>query len=453
VAPMDCAEYLSRERGRLIAELSEFLRIPSVSGQSARRADVARAAAWLAERVRAAGLERVEVVPTGGHPLVRAEWTGAPGAPTALVYGHYDVQPAEPLDRWTTPPFEPDVRDGAIYARGASDDKGQVLLQVAALEALLRTEGRLPVNVRLLVEGEEEVSSPNLTPYLEAHRAELTADVAVVSDTALFAPGVPTLCTSLRGLCDCEFTVRTARTDLHSGQYGGAVPNALHVLAELLAGLHDGYGRVAVAGFYDRVRPHRAEVRLDPEKLREEVGARLLWGEAGYTLAERLWHRPTLEVNGAWGGFTGEGPKTIIPCEARAKLTARLVPDQDPREVMALVEGHLRRRCPPTAELSFEARSFGRPAAVDRGHPAVQAAARALRGVFGREVAFVGEGASIPVVQAFADVLGLQTVLLGFALPGDNFHAPDEHFSLECFDLGLRTLCAFWPELGAALRA
>jgi acetylornithine deacetylase/succinyl-diaminopimelate desuccinylase-like protein len=448
---LDPERYLERERTRLLSELMEFLRIPSCSGPSVHRGDVARAAEWLAGRARAAGFQRVEVEPTGGHPIVRADWTGAPGAPTALVYGHYDVQPPDPVEAWTTPPFEPTVRDGALYARGASDDKGPVFVHLAAAEALLRTTGRLPVNLRLVIEGEEEVSSPNLLPYLEAHREELRADVAVISDTPLLGLDMPTICTSLRGLCDCEIGVRTAAIDLHSGQFGGGVPNALHVLAELLAGLHDGYGRVAVAGFYDRVRPQRSEVRLDEEALRRQVGAPLLWGEAGWTAAERLWYRPTLEVNGAWGGFTGEGPKTVIPCEAHAKLTARLVPDQDPEEVLRLIERHLRQHCPPTAELSFVARGRGRPAAVDRSHPAVQAAARALRSVFGQDVAFVGEGGSIPVVQALADTLGLTAVLLGFTLPDDGLHAPNEHFRLECFDLGLRTLCAFWPELAAAL--
>lgn len=447
---MDCDAYLARERDRLLGELSDLLRIPSVSCLAAHRADMARAADWVAERARTAGLEHVQVVPTPGHPLVRGEWLGAPGAPTALIYGHYDVQPADPLDLWTTAPFEPEVHDGAIWGRGASDDKGQVLMHLAAIEALLRSDGHLPVNVRLLIEGEEEISSPSLVPYLEAHRRELAADVAVVSDTALLAAHVPTLCTSLRGLCACEISLRTARSDLHSGVYGGAAPNALHVLVELLAGLHDGYGRVTVPGFYDSVRLQHATTELDPEGLRLAIGARQLWGEAGFSVADRLWHRPTLELNGVWGGFTGEGGKTVIPCQAHAKLTARLVPDQEPTIVLPLIEHCLRERCAPTAELSFVARGGGRPASVDPDHPAVQAAARALASVFERPAIFTGEGGSIPVVQAFADILGLETVLLGFALPSDNIHAPNEHWRLDCFDLGLRTLCAFWSELGRA---
>ncbi|BDG60734.1 dipeptidase [Caldinitratiruptor microaerophilus] len=447
--------YLREHRDRHLAELKDFLRIPSVSALSAHRPDVERAARWVADAMQAAGLEHVEVLPTGGHPVVYADWLHAPGRPTALVYGHYDVQPVDPEHLWVTPPFEPDVRDGKLYARGASDDKGQVFLHIKAVETLLRVDGALPLNLRFLVEGEEEIGSRHLPAFVEAHRDRLRADVAVISDTTFFARGVPAITTGLRGLAALEITVRGARGDLHSGLYGGAVQNPLHALVELLAGLRGPDGRIRVEGFYDRVRPVPEEERRqwaalphDDARLVAELGVPALFGEAGYTTLERLWARPTLELNGVWGGFTGEGTKTVLPAEAHAKITCRLVPDQEPEEILDRLEAHLRTHLPPGVTLEVRREPGGaRAVLTPHDHPAVQAARQALREAYGVEPVLVRMGGSIPVAETFATVLGLPVVLLGFGLPEENFHAPNEHFHLENFDGGLRTLCAYWPLL------
>ncbi|MBX6378679.1 MAG: dipeptidase, partial [Clostridia bacterium] len=438
-------------------ELASFLRIPSVSALPAHAEDVRRAAEWVAAALREAGLERVAVLPTAGHPVVCGEWMHAEGAPTALVYGHYDVQPVDPLDEWETPPFEPSFRGGRVYARGASDDKGQVFAHIKAVQGLLALQGRLPVNLRFVIEGEEEIGSPNLADFLRTHPDRARADVAVISDSTMLAPGVPTLCYGLRGLAACQVDVSGPRSDLHSGLYGGVAPNPLHALAELIASLHDDDGRVAVPGFYDDVRPLSQEEReafaalpFDEAELRATVGAPDLVGEAGYTPLERLWARPTLEVNGAWGGFQGDGTKTVIPARAHAKITCRLVPDQDPGRVLDALEAHLHRRCPRGVVVSV--RRFAgsaRACLTPVDHPAVQAAARALRRAFGAEPRFVRMGGSIPIVETLHHELGLPVVLMGFALSTENFHAPNEHFHLENFDRALLSLAAFWQELAS----
>ncbi|MCY0884916.1 MAG: dipeptidase [Firmicutes bacterium] len=454
--PAAVDEYLTGRCARWIGELGEFLAIPSISALSAHRADMERAAAWLAGRLRAAGLEEVRVDPLpDGHPVVRGGWHHLPGAPTLLLYGHYDVQPVDPESAWTTPPFTPTVRDGAIYARGASDDKGQVLMQVLAVEAWLRTVGRLPLNVEFLVEGEEEIGSPHLGAYVAAHQAELAADAAVISDTPMYAPGVPALCYGLRGLCSLEVEVRGPAQDLHSGVYGGAVANPAHALAAILGGLHDAAGRVTVPGFYDGVVPLSPAEREEWARLPfseagflAETGAPDLFGEAGYTTLERIWGRPTLEVNGLWSGFTGEGRKTIIPARARAKLSCRLVPDQDPGQVLAAVADAIRAACPPGVEVEVLPGEADPAILLPREHPAVLAARRAVAALWDREPAFIRMGGSIPVVDTFQRNLGLPSVLLGFALPDEHFHAPDEHFHLDNFLRGARTLARLWQEYG-----
>jgi len=453
-------EYLSSRFDKDVEELVEFLRIPSVSAQSQHREDVSRAARWLAEHLSRMGMKDARVLPTAGHPIVYAEWIDDPAKPTALIYGHYDVQPVDPLPLWQSPPFEPAVREGRLYARGASDDKGQVMIHLAALRAWLATRGRLPVNVRVLIEGEEEVGSPSLEPYLLTHPDLVRADFIVISDTGMFAPGLPTLCTGLRGIAVAEVHVTTAATDLHSGLYGGAAPNAVQVLCELIAACKGPDGRVAIPGFYDRVlEPSAAErasygsLPFDERGVLAGLGLKAFAGEAGYSPFERMTIRPTFEVNGMWGGFLGEGSKTVIPREARAKITCRLVPDQEPEEVLDLLAAHLRRICPPYASVEVERGAGGRPWKASLGHPATEAAIRALEAAFGRKAATVPSGGSIPIVESLDRVTGAPMVLMGFADPDCNAHAPNEFFSLETFRMAREACAVFWQEVAGALGA
>jgi len=451
--------YFRKHREEHLHQLSAFLRIPSISALAAHREDVRRAAQWLVDELRRIGMPRVELFETGGHPLVYAEWLEAEGAPTALIYGHYDVQPVDPLDLWETPPFEPSIRDGKIYARGASDDKGQIFMHLKVLEALFQTEGRLPVNVKVLLEGEEEIGSANLERFIREHRDLLKADVVVISDTSLYAPGVPSITYALRGLAAMEVEVVGAKGDLHSGLYGGVAPNAIHALAELLASLRSPDGKIAVEGFYDDVRPLTEEERqafaslgFDEEALRQSLGVDALPGEPGYTALERMWARPTLEINGIYGGFQGEGTKTVIPARAGAKITCRLVPDQDPERVLDAIERHLQNRCPAGVKVRVKREGGNSRACITPvDHPAIRAALAALEEAYGTEAKFIRSGGSIPVVEIFTRVLGLPSVLMGFALDSENFHAPNEHFHLENFDRGLRALYAYWHKLAEAL--
>jgi acetylornithine deacetylase/succinyl-diaminopimelate desuccinylase-like protein len=452
---MAVTDYLRANQTRHLDELKEFLRIPSVSAKSEHRADTAAAAAWLAERMREAGLREVEVVPTGGHPVVLGEWRGAPeGAPTVLVYGHYDVQPPEPLEEWTSPPFEPEVRDGNLYARGSVDDKGQVYLHVKAVQAHLAQNGSLPVNVVFLVEGEEEVGSPNLVPFLHAHRERLACDAVLISDSTMFAPGLPSITTGLRGLAYMEVRVQGPSVDLHSGAYGGAVVNPANALAGILAALHDSAGRVTVPGFYDRVRAltdaERAAIRELPfhdEQLREEVGAPALGGEDGFSALERIWARPTLDVNGLLSGYTGEGAKTVLPARAMAKVSMRLVPDQDYREVERLFADHVRALAPAGVTVEVEALHGGPPWHAAPEGPVFEAAARALERAWGRPPVFIREGGSIPITESFQAVLGAPVLLIGFGLPGENAHAPNEWMSVENFHRGSEAIALLYEEL------
>lgn len=448
------AAYLSTHRARQLDALKEFLRIPSISALSAHKADMVRAADWLADHLRQCGLNRVAVVPTRAHPIVYGERLGAPGRPTALVYGHYDVQPVDPIDLWESPPFEPTVRDGRIYARGASDDKGQVFMHLKAIEALLAVHDRLPVNIKVLIEGEEEIGSVNLSPFVAAEQERLSADVIVISDSTLYQPDLPALCVGLRGIADFEVHLRAARADLHSGLFGGAVPNALHVLADLIAGLHDPEGRVSVPDFYDAVQPLSPEEResiarlpFDRAAFMETAGVTGLPGEPGFSPLERVWTRPTLELNGLWGGFQGEGSKTVIPAEAHAKFTCRLVPDQDPGRIADLVEAHLRSNCPSYATLAVRRGPTAPPWRCPPTEPALQAAGAALREAYAAEPASIRMGGSIPVVATLARLLKAPVVLMGFGLPTDNVHAPNEHFHLADFDRGMRAIARYWELL------
>jgi acetylornithine deacetylase/succinyl-diaminopimelate desuccinylase-like protein len=455
VVPSDLDRYLSAHAERIRNELFELLRIPSVSARSEHDGDTRRAAEWIAESLRSAGLT-CTVHQTAGHPIVVGEYRGAPaGAPTVLVYGHYDVQPAEPLELWTSPPFEPTVRDGRVYARGSVDDKGQLFLHIKALEAHLAARGRLPVNVIVLAEGEEEVGSEHLASFIETHTDLLKCDGVVISDSSMFAPGLPSVLSSLRGLAYLQIDVQGPAQDLHSGSYGGAVVNPAMALARILATLHDADGRIAIPGFYDRVREWPAHVReqmrtlpFDGETFRAETGAPSLGGEKGYSILEQLWTRPTCEVNGLLSGYTGEGAKTVLPARAMAKVSCRLVPDQDPADVERLMQQHVSRVAPAGVTVTVTALHGGRPWRAELGGPLFDAARRALAAAFGREPVITGEGGSIPVVGDFERILGAPVLLMGFGLPGENAHAPDEWLSEENFTLGMRAVATLWDELG-----
>jgi acetylornithine deacetylase/succinyl-diaminopimelate desuccinylase-like protein len=456
--PLDARiAYIRANHERYLSELTDWIACPSVSGDPAHAADVRASAETAAARMRAAGLS-AEVLETAGHPVAYGEWLGAPGAPTILIYGHHDVQPADPLELWVTPPFEAAVRDNKIYGRGSVDDKGQVLMHVAALEAHLRVNGALPLNVKVVVEGEEEIGSPNFEAFLARERERFACDVVVVSDTAVFAEDVPSLTVSLRGVVDWEVTVSGPTSDLHSGYYGGIVRNPLEALAQLLASLKTADGCVAVAGFYDGVRAltpaERAEyaaLPFDDAREAAALGVSELAGEAGFTTLERMWRRPTLEINGMYGGYQGPGRKTIVPSFAHAKLTARLVPAQDPEHVKAAVTAHLQTHAPPGVRVTIEAGGDVRAVETSRDHPAVAAAARAMERGFGKPPVFIGTGGTIGPVSSFDRILGLPQVLIGVGLPDDAIHAPNEKFDLRQFYGGIETMTYLYDELKAAL--
>lgn len=454
---MPLLDYLAAHEQRFRDELFEFLRIPSVSARSEHAADVARAAEWLRDRMAAIGLTS-SIHPTDGHPVVLGEWRQAPaGARTILIYGHYDVQPAEPLELWTSPPFEPELRDGKIFARGSVDDKGQLYLHLKAIEAYLATHGALPVNVLVLAEGEEEVGSEHLAPFVEANAERLRCDGVVISDSAMFAPGLPSILSSLRGLAYFQLDVEGPSTDLHSGSYGGAVVNPAMALARILATMHHPDGRVAIPGFYDAVRPWeeavRAQIRalpFDEDAFRHEAGAPSLGGEAGYSVLERIWTRPTCEVNGLLSGYTGEGAKTVLPSRAMAKVSCRLVPDQEPDEVERQLRAHVAAVQPPGVTVTVRALHGGKPWRGELSGALFEAGRRALERAFERAPVIVGEGGSIPVVHDFARVLGAPVLLMGFGLPGENAHAPNEWLSDANYIGGIRAAAFLWEELARA---
>jgi acetylornithine deacetylase/succinyl-diaminopimelate desuccinylase-like protein len=401
-------------------------------------------------------MENMRMIETEGHPLVYADWLHAAGKPTVLVYGHYDVQPPDPLDEWLSPPFEPTERDGNLYARGAVDDKGQAYAQVKALESLLAAKGGLPLNVRVLLEGEEEVGGEGIARFVASKPAELEADFALVCDTEMFAPGLPTLCVGLRGMIYTELEVRGARTDLHSGMYGGAAPNPFVALAQILARLKDEQGRILIPGFYDDLVPPSPDelaawrsLPFDEEHYRiSEVGARQLVGEAGYSVLERTWARPTLDVHGIPGGFTGAGAKTVIPAKALAKVSMRLVPDMTPAKAFAQYKGFVEEIAPAGVDVQVRLIHSGDPCLIPVDNPYIRAATRALKEVWGRDTVFIRSGGSIPIVGDFARHLGLPSVMMGFGLPDDNLHAPNEKFHLKNFELGIESLIRFLEEAG-----
>ena len=452
--PSDLDTFLEQNDSRILGELFEFLRIPSVSARSEHNGDTARAADWLKQSLEKIGMTAT-IHATAGHPIVLGEWRHANGAPTVLVYGHYDVQPVEPVDLWTSPPFEPTVRDGKIYARGSVDDKGQLFLHVKALEAHLATRKRLPLNIVLLAEGEEEVGSANLEQFISKNRKLLKADVAVISDSSMFAPGQPSILSSLRGLAYFQIDVQGPKCDLHSGSYGGAVVNPATALAKIIATFHDENGHIAIEGFYDKVREWEPEIReqmrglpFNEKEFLEEVGAPSLDGEKGYSILERLWTRPTCEVNGLLSGYTGEGAKTVLPAKAMAKVSCRLVPDQDPAEIEKLMDTHVSKVAPKGVTVTVKHLHGGRPWKAKLDGPIFDAARRALAKAFEREPVIVGEGGSIPVVDDFQRILGTPVLLVGFGLPGENAHAPDEWMSTDNFRKGMIAMAALWDEYG-----
>jgi acetylornithine deacetylase/succinyl-diaminopimelate desuccinylase-like protein len=454
--PSPAIAFASENHARFLDELKALLRIPSISTLPEHAADCRKTAEALATELKRIGMENVRLIETSGHPLVYADWLHASNKPTVLMYGHYDVQPADPLDEWHTPPFEPTERNGNLYARGAVDDKGQMYMHVKALESLLAAGGKLPLNVRVLIEGEEEVGGEGIAAYVATKPADLKADFALISDTELFAPGLPTLCVGLRGMIYTELEVRGAKTDLHSGMYGGAAPNPFVALAQIIAGLKDREGRILIPGFYDDVEAPSAEelaawksLPFDEEHYRKtEVGSKKLVGEAGYSVLERTWARPTLDVHGMPGGFTGAGAKTVIPAKATAKVSMRLVPKMTPAKAFAQYKAYVEKIAPGGVEVNVRLIHSGDPCLIPVDNPYVQAATKALHEVWGKDTVFIRSGGSIPIVGDLDRHLGLPSVMMGFGLSDDNLHAPNEKFNLENFRLGIQSLIRFLEEAG-----
>jgi len=447
--------YFDTHADRFLEDLKAALRIPSVSTEERYKDDVRRCADHIAGHLRELGMQKVEVIATEGHPIVYAEWLGAPGKPTALVYGHYDVQPVEPLELWKSPPFEPEVRGGNLHARGAVDDKGQVYMHLKAIEGWMKVRGALPINLKMIIEGEEENGSEALYPFVEAHREKLACDVIVVSDTAMLGPDQPALTYGLRGLLYTQIEVTGPANDLHSGHFGGAVANPGNALARIIAGLKDADGRITVPGFYDDVleltaaeRKALAQVPFDEQGYLAEAGSPGPFGEKGYTTLERIGVRPTLDVNGMWGGYQGPGSKTVLPSFFAAKVSMRLVPDQDPRQLFPMFEAHVRKLCPPGVTVKVKNLHHGDPFLTDPTHPMLEAARRALAKVWAKPPAMMREGGSIPVMTAMKKTFDVPFIFMGFGLDDDNVHAPNEKFSLSSFYGGIRSVAALYEELG-----
>jgi acetylornithine deacetylase/succinyl-diaminopimelate desuccinylase-like protein len=446
---------MTLDHAQLLEGLKTFLRIPSISTLSEHKPDIRRAAEFVRDELQSAGLA-AELIEGEGNPLVYGEWLGAPGKPVILFYGHYDVQPPDPLDEWKSPPFEPEVRGDDLFARGSADDKGQVYLQIKAVHSLLRRDGKLPVNVKFLIEGEEETGGEHIEAYVRSKPPSLQADAAVICDTEMFAPGLPTICVGLRGMVYCELFVQGADHDLHSGVYGGAAPNPIQAIAEILCALKDREGRILIPGFYDRVEPpspkeREAWARLpfdEKEYTQKEMGARELVGEPGVPLFERVWARPTLEVHGIRGGFTGEGAKTVIPARATAKISMRLVADQQPGEAANQLREAVRAATPKGVTAEFKVLHSGAPSLTNPDNPYIHAASAAMKQVFGKETVYIRSGGSIPIVGVFGEYLGIPSVMMGFGLPDDNLHAPNEKFHLPNFYGGIEAIARYLEILG-----
>ena len=447
-------KYIERNKQRYLNELRELLAIPSVSTNPENKKDIVTCSRWVADHLKSIGMNKVQIFPTKGHPIVYGEWLGAPGKPTVLLYGHYDVQPAEPFELWTSPPFDATIRGGNLYARGSADDKGQVFIHLKGIEAYMQNGGSLPINLKFIIEGEEEIGSENLITFVEEHKEMLRSDVAVISDTAMYAKGIPSVVYGLRGISYMQINVTGPKGDLHSGTYGGSVHNPIQALSEIVAGLHDKNGRVTIPDFYDDVltltNKERNEFQKLPwsdKKYAKELGIRQLYGEKGYSTLERVWIRPTLECNGIWGGFIGEGAKTVLPSKTSAKISMRLVPNQKAEKIAKLFDRHIKKITPKTVKVDVQYIHGGEAVLTPINSPGVKAAAAALEKGFGKKPVFQREGGSIPIVVQFKEILGLDSVLLGFGLPDENAHAPDEFLNLDNFFGGIRTVVHFYREL------
>ena len=449
MTPLD---YLAAHHDEILEELIEFARIPSVSTDPRHKGDLARAAEWVAARLRQAGPIDVRIVPTAGHPVVYGEWLGAPRAPTLLVYGHYDVQPPDPLERWLSDPFQPELREGRLYGRGVSDNKGPMLIPLKVAQAFFASRGALPLNVKFLFEGEEEIGSRNLEPFLAANEELLRADAVLSADGAMWRIDEPSITVASRGVVALEFTLKGAGRNLHSGRYGGSVANALHAMADLVASLHSPDGRVAIAGFYDDVVPLPEDERhalaalpFDESRFLADVGAPALFGEHGYTTLERQWTRPTLEVNGMWGGYEGPGSQTVTPNEAHAKLSSRLVPEQEPDRVQALIVRHLETHLPDSMSLSVHGdRHAAMPYRIPSDHPGLRTAEHVLEQVYGKKPLSVRMGSTLPVSALFKQLLGLDTVFFSFSTADEDFHSPNEFFRVHRLHEGLEAWARYW---------
>jgi acetylornithine deacetylase/succinyl-diaminopimelate desuccinylase-like protein len=448
-------QYLQTNQQTALDELFEFLSIPSVSADSAFQPEMQRCAEFVRNAMTKAGLT-AEIIPTKGHPIVYGERIEDPSLPTVLVYGHYDVQPPDPLNLWTTPPFEPQIRDGKIFARGATDDKGQLFTHLKSIQAWTETTGKLPVNVKFLIEGEEEVGSDNLEHFLQAHKERLKADVAVISDTSQYGDGIPAITYGLRGIIAAEVRLTGPSKDLHSGIYGGSIANPANAVAKLCGALVGDDGRVQIPGFYDDVaelsameKQQFADLPFSETGFLNEIGSGALFGEEGFTTLERRWARPTCDINGIFGGYTGEGPKTIVPSKATAKITCRLVPGQNPEKIMDSLKSFLQERCPPGVKFEFQSFHGCEAFAFDPTSPWITAASEAVETAFGKAPVFIREGGSIPVVSSFQQILGIDTLLLGWGRNTDNLHSPDEHFYVKDFHNGILASTHLWPKLAA----
>ncbi len=447
-------DYINVNRERYLEELKALLAIPSISALPQHAADVRRCAEWCADEMRRIGLQNVKLIDTPGNPVVYGDWLGAAGAPTILFYGHYDVQPVDPLNLWESPPFEATIRDGEIYARGSADDKGQVFMHFKAVEAHLKQNGKLPVNMKFILEGEEEVGSVNLDEFIRGHKSELAADVVVISDSPMFARGIPSICYGLRGLVYFQIDLRGSSTDLHSGSFGGAVANPAIVLSQMLSQMKDRGGRIKIPGFYDDVvalqdeeRKAWASLPFNEKQYKKDFGIPKVYGETDYTTLERTWARPTFEVNGLLSGFTGEGAKTVLPAVAMAKVSMRLVPNQDPDKIAKLFEAYVQDIAPKTVEVKVTRMHGGKPWMTSYDNPFVQAAGRAIEKGFGQKPVFTREGGSIPVVSTFQEELGLPSVLFGVGLPDENAHAPNEKLDVGNFHGGIIASAILYDEI------
>ena len=448
--------YLTQNRQRFLDELMEFLRIPSISALPAHAAEVQRAAQWVEKRMKDAGIESVRIMPTGGHPVVYGEWLHAHGKPTILIYGHFDTQPVDPLNLWDSPPFEPVIKDGRIYARGASDNKGNLFIPLTVAEAMLKTAAKLPLNLKFFFEGQEEIGSPQLQPFIAAHKDLFSCDMVFSADGGQWSEDHPGLVLGTRGLASVFVDVQGPDHDLHSGTYGGAVANPIHALVRILDSLHDRDGRITVEGFYNKVRPlsseERAQMARVPYEEAEylgEPGSVSVFGEPGFSTYERTWARPTLEINGIWGGFQGEGLKTVLPSMAHAKISCRLVADQDPSQIADLVANHIKKVAPPGVKVSFGNRGSGSfPYLIPPDHRGLGIAASVLKDLYGKEPYIIRSGGTIPVNPVFLEHLGAYTVIFGFGLEDERLHSPNEFFRLSSFEKGQKAYGMLWERLG-----